>query len=55
MMLRGCSLLVLLAQVAMVALMWLHGWVFVGNRVVLAVPTILVPAVILIGWSVPRL
>src|SRR5215217_5972720 len=53
--LLGVYLLVLLAQLVMVALTWLHGWVFAGNRVVLAVPPVLVGAVTVLVWSAPRL
>jgi FtsP/CotA-like multicopper oxidase with cupredoxin domain len=53
--LLGFDLLVLLAQLVLVALTWAHGWVFVENRVVLAVPPILAAAVVVVVWSVPRL
>jgi FtsP/CotA-like multicopper oxidase with cupredoxin domain len=53
--LLGVDLLVLLAQLAMVALTWLHGWVFADNRVLLAVPPMLVGAVAVLVWSAPRL
>src|SRR6266540_3982783 len=53
--LLGLNLLVLLAQLVMVALTWTQGWVFVENRVVLAVPPMLVGAVAVQVWSVPRL
>jgi FtsP/CotA-like multicopper oxidase with cupredoxin domain len=49
------ALLVLLAQLVTVALTWLHGWVFAENRVLLAVPPILVAAVAVLVWSAPRL
>jgi FtsP/CotA-like multicopper oxidase with cupredoxin domain len=53
--LLGAALLVLLAQLVMVALTWMHGWVFAENRVLLAVPPVLVGAVAVLVWSAPRL
>jgi hypothetical protein len=53
--LLGMNLLVLLAQLVMVALTWTQGWVFVENRVLLAVPPILIPAVGVVVWTLPRL
>jgi FtsP/CotA-like multicopper oxidase with cupredoxin domain len=53
--LLGVDLLVLLAQLVTVALTWMHGWVFAENRVLLAVPPVLVGAVAVLVWSAPRL
>jgi hypothetical protein len=53
--LLGVDLVVLLAQLVMVALTWMHGWVFAENRVLLAVPPVLVGAVAVLVWLAPRL
>ncbi|MGH3844770.1 MAG: multicopper oxidase family protein, partial [Pseudonocardiaceae bacterium] len=44
-----------LADVALVAGMWSYGWVFAANRVLVALPLILVPLVVALILALPRM